>query len=660
VDEWHARSSFHCYTWLYIMGKVIPRTEDTKTTKRAKRVSRIYTHVQNVDSHIDRVTNSLEQLLFSSEQESENLSRKRVMLGVFSLALLTILGATLSPKGKAEISTFYPSSCLGGWSNPHNVEGEPQTKTDSTEVEFTKDNSAILLETTHADIYCGNFVGKVEENTKPTKILISLSWSRGETPASSQKVVGESFASSTGEILDAASSTEVSFTLKNSEDVATSSGETIQEATTTSEKVDTESAPTTSEESLIQKSVDVVQGAINVLLGGVDVSSDSGKEVNGLDKGAPTKTEINTTQEGDVLVPSQTEQDAPRTEEAPTSFLNEVLQKFAGYFVKTVFAEEVASSSQDVLVGQGLEGDSSIVTTTTSVTTTTTPIFPTKEYDSLPGNTEMLSGEEDPTSISKGEIVPVPSVSTNDEVATSGALRTEDSAGTSSDVVLGIGTDDQAENNFLEVLYTFDGTTWNSLGKVNEASMNYRTFEIPATATTSWSKLGQLQIKVQSLQRIDPTPTVYLDAIKADVLYETVIVHEHPDFSRDTILKDKTDDGVRVVNIINSDTNANEIWYTTVDTQGSYGVAPGAWVQVNLYQTNSSYKLLDIYGQNIFWVDEVEKILWASNLQKETNDGIGLAKGASTTVSFTKTNGEEWVFEYNSSTKVSLARIKQQ
>jgi hypothetical protein len=641
------------------MGKVTSTTEATKTIKRTKRVSRIYTHVQNVDSHIDRVTNSLEQLLFSSEQESENLSRKRVMLGVFSLALLTILGVTLSPKGKAEASTFYPSSCLGGWSNPHNAEGEPQTKTDSIETDFTRDNSAILPETTHADIYCGNFVGKAEENTKPTKILISLSWSKGAADTFSQKVVSESFASSTGEILDAASSTEVSFTLKNGEDVATSSEATLEIATTTSGEGDTNSVSTVAEESLIQKGVDVVQGALNVLLGDAEASPSGGDGVNSLGEEVPTKTEINSIQEGDALVPPQIEQVEPRTEESPTSFLDKVLQKFAGYFIKTVFAEEMASSSQDVPSNQEPEGNSSVIATTSSITTTTTLIFPTKEYDSSLDNTDALPGVEDSTPTPKSETVLVPDMLANDEVAVSDVLHTEVFVGTSSDVVLVAGTGDQAENNFLEVLYTFDGTIWNSLGKVNESSMKYRTFEIPVTATTSWGNLSQLQIKVQSLQRIDPTPAVYIDAIKADVLYETVVVHEHPDFSRDIILKDKTDDGVRVINSINSDTNANEIWYTTVDTQGSYGVAPGAWVQVNLYQTNSSYKLLDIYGQNIFWVDEIEKILWASNLQKETNDGVGLIKGASTTVSFTKTNGEEWVFEYNSSTKVGLARVKQ-
>jgi hypothetical protein len=51
-------------------------------------------------------------------------------------------------------------------------------------------------------------------------------------------------------------------------------------------------------------------------------------------------------------------------------------------------------------------------------------------------------------------------------------------------------------------------------------------------------------------------------------------------------------------------------------------------------------------------------MLWVTNLKKETNDGIGFVEGASTTISFTKSNGEEWLFEYNNVTKVGLVRIK--
>jgi hypothetical protein len=91
--------------------------------------------------------------------------------------------------------------------------------------------------------------------------------------------------------------------------------------------------------------------------------------------------------------------------------------------------------------------------------------------------------------------------------------------------------------------------------------MKYRTFEIPLDATSTWNDMVQLQIKVVAKRHLDETPTVYLDAIKAEVMFQSTISHEHPDFARDTILKDEVVDGVRILTIINSDTNKEEIWY---------------------------------------------------------------------------------------------------
>jgi hypothetical protein len=37
---------------------------------------------------------------------------------------------------------------------------------------------------------------------------------------------------------------------------------------------------------------------------------------------------------------------------------------------------------------------------------------------------------------------------------------------------------------------------------------------------------------------------------------------------------------------------------------------------------------------------------------------MGFVSGGSTTIPFTKSNGEEWLFEYNNVTKIGLVRIK--
>jgi hypothetical protein len=547
------------------------------------------------------------------------------------------------------MTTFYPSSCLGGWNNPRNAEGSPQTESNDDELKFTNENSAILPEGTHTEIYCGNFVGEIEQNTKPTKILVSLAWSKGEAPTLTREVTGDSFASSTGVILDTASTTKVSFTSTEGTTTATTEPATSSSVTIQDSTIQNESASTS--ESVVGSVINLVQDAFNSFLSADENASTTSSQAPSVDSG--------------VLIPevpanippqdSPLKIETPIPETAPTSLLQITLKKFTQYFVKTVYAEEVVSNLQD-------SSTSSILT----ITSTTSDVVVAGEQISTASDTDSVAtvskvSLDVATSSLLGSTAEEVLVATGTEgggdVSSSVGTITEIVA-TTTEVVLDSNTEDDAQNNFLEVLYTFDGVVWKSLGKVNEVSMKYRTFEIPVTATTSWGNMGRLQIKVQTLQRIDIIPTVYLDAVKVDVLYETAVIHEHPDFARDIILKDKSDDGVHVVNIINGDTNNNEIWYTTIDTQGEYGVAPGTWVQVDLSQTSPSHKLLDIYGQNIFWVDEVGKLLWVTNLQRETNDGIGLIDKASTTVTFTKKNGEEWIFEYNNTTKNSVARIK--
>ena len=50
------------------------------------------------------------------------------------------------------------------------------------------------------------------------------------------------------------------------------------------------------------------------------------------------------------------------------------------------------------------------------------------------------------------------------------------------------------------------------------------------------------------------------------MLYETDLEHSHPDFARDTILKDEIVDGYRIVTIINHDTQEKEVWYMYLES----------------------------------------------------------------------------------------------
>src|SRR4051812_19873156 len=108
-----------------------------------KRPRIISKHFPELTPHVDRVTKSLEGLVFSySEHVDKTLQKKHLMMAISSLALLVVLGSLISPKGIADSTIFYPHACLGGWINPKNAEGEPQTTSNEDESQFHGDNSA--------------------------------------------------------------------------------------------------------------------------------------------------------------------------------------------------------------------------------------------------------------------------------------------------------------------------------------------------------------------------------------------------------------------------------------------------------------------------------------------------------------------------------------
>ncbi len=69
---------------------------------------------------------------------------------------------------------------------------------------------------------------------------------------------------------------------------------------------------------------------------------------------------------------------------------------------------------------------------------------------------------------------------------------------------------------FMQVEYTLDGTTWNTLGVVSRSEWRRASFEIPLQ---EWENLDKLQIALKTLPTFDAIPTVYLDAMKLDVEY---------------------------------------------------------------------------------------------------------------------------------------------
>jgi hypothetical protein len=513
-----------------------------------------------VDSSIDSVTKSLNELVFSySEQVDKSLQKKHVMMAISSLVLILVLGSFISPKGKAESSIFYPDTCLGGWVNPQYAQGEQQTTSNGDETQFNKNNSAVLPKNTNAEMYCGNFKGKFDQATKPTKIIVSLALTKGDDLLLEDRIESSSFSSSSLEILDAASSTDVSFTLASSTASSTllQASSTDKNASTTVDEGTTTTEVTQGTTTVVSTSTDTSTGTPSVVTATPHSQDTAPSVVTGIIESFKDtvntlfSSSVDTSAKTDTVVvpppapapvpevtpaPEPAPAPAPAAEAAPTSWLPTLKSSLISALFQRVFAQTADSTTTDVI-------DPKPVDLVTAASTS-----------------ELVDGS---STLSTSTLEIVNNMSSSTLV---GATTTDPSLASSTD-------DNQFQNNFLEVLYTFDGVTWTSLGELNEISMKYRTFEIPVTASTTWSDMSHLQVKVVAQKHVDETPTVYLDAIKVEVLYETIMTHEHPDFARDTILKDEVVDGMRVLTIINNETKAQEVWYMHIDTTASTTVA---------------------------------------------------------------------------------------
>ncbi len=531
-----------------------------------------------VGSHIDNVSKSLHDLVFTySAQVDRALQKKHMMMALSSLVLILVVGNFISPKGKADIATFYPETCLGGWINPRNAEKEPETTSNADPSQFNDKNSAILDKNTKADIYCGNFSGTFNDATQPTKIIVSFALTnKGEittvqatdTPMVSDLATTtspDSSSTSTDDLLLASTSTD-----------ATSS-ETNSFSTTSATEAQSSPEADNNSGSIVDSIVGSVGEAIsNIFNKGTLQGGETDTVV--VPQTPPPAPSVDPSSESVPVVVPETHDPLPSESPAPTSYRDMFLEILSTSFASKVFAEEVITtvdSAQETIQHVSLPVTSSTESTESEPlqVVASTSISETESVSSITGtssreelNTPTIEGGLSSTTL---EFSTTTSTSTDQEfifaTTTASSTMFEDSTATTTALDKAL----DSQNNFLEILYTFDGVTWVSLGELNEISMKYRTFEIPLSASSTWSDLSQLQIKVASKSVQGETPVVYLDGVKVEVLYNSTLEYSHPDFVRDTILKDETVDGVRLVTIINNETNEEETWYMYLDEEAT-------------------------------------------------------------------------------------------
>lgn len=101
--------------------------------------------------------------------------------------------------------------------------------------------------------------------------------------------------------------------------------------------------------------------------------------------------------------------------------------------------------------------------------------------------------------------------STNTAISSTDSNLTENTSTLNLNIV-------SSTDDIFELFYTFDGTSWQSLGRVNFSNWKDLKIEIP---DFDWSKLDKLQIKIQSISPKEYNLTAYLDGMILEVEYET-------------------------------------------------------------------------------------------------------------------------------------------
>ena len=80
------------------------------------------------------------------------------------------------------------------------------------------------------------------------------------------------------------------------------------------------------------------------------------------------------------------------------------------------------------------------------------------------------------------------------------------------------GSPSAPDDNFLEVSYSTDGSTWIPIQKVNEANWKDLTITLPLA---NWSDFADLQVRIAAIPTsLTVLPPVYLDGMLVEVHYD--------------------------------------------------------------------------------------------------------------------------------------------
>ena len=149
--------------WMRFIGRrrLLPRTVHDVIRRPRQRVVRLRERAWRLE--------------ISASAFVRGITRHWVRSGVAVLVVLALVVGLLRGVGRANITTLYATSCLGGWVNPQLAEGKPDVAPGSDAELFTARNSAVL-DGALAQLYCGGFKGEVPIGAAPKKVMLNLSW----------------------------------------------------------------------------------------------------------------------------------------------------------------------------------------------------------------------------------------------------------------------------------------------------------------------------------------------------------------------------------------------------------------------------------------------------------------------------------------------------
>ena len=404
---------------------------------------------------------------------------------LFSLVVSCVAIALfrLSKPAVAQVSLFYPETCLGGWRQPQAAAGLPDAEEGETRQGLS------VYEDNGSSIFCGEFAGELPPQTYHTRVTLRFDWHQAnkdpvileddvtdggttESPDTVYEVIEDStigdIASSTSETATDLATGTVSQGESDLEPVSDPIvSEQTEGTTTTPDNVEVSTSTTNATDAEVEAestNPTVEVGEIESSL--IPESPEGPEETEDVSEPDPVPDTIS-----EPAPEASIEANTDESSHEAVSFGNHWLQ----YLMPTAYAETTATSSDDQIVA--------------------TPVVP--------------------ETIEEPETIVLPDVS--DEMAT----NTVETSVIQSETVATNSVVNLPAETIFAVQYTLDGAVWETLGYVTTIDSDVR-FEFPKEVFKTISDISRIQIALVPQLTVDEVLTVYLDAMWFEVGYAPV------------------------------------------------------------------------------------------------------------------------------------------